>query len=139
MNYPVYTGMRSAGPQFLQWIAFVLVALALPLFVVAGWTLAGWALGAALFAVNRFSAMLLDRFARGKMEVTAVGITGIGFISRGWITFGILFAWAEFVSRPAAIAAAITFLVYFTADLLIRSLTHVAAGALRKPDLGDPA
>jgi hypothetical protein len=139
LNYPVYTGMRTAGPQFLQWIAFVLCALALPLFLVAGWTVAGWALGAVLFGMNRLSAVLLDRFARGKMEVTAVGITGMGFISRGWITFGILFAWAEFVSKPAAIAAAISFLVYFTIDLLIRSLAWVAGGATRKPDLGGPA
>jgi hypothetical protein len=139
LNYPVYTGMRSAGPQFLQWISFVLVLLALPLFALADWSLAGWALGAGLFAVNRASAVLLDRFARGKMEVTAVGITGMGFISRGWITFGILVAWAEFVSKPAAIAAAISFLVYFTIDLLIRSLAWVAGGATRKPDLGGPA
>jgi len=132
MSYPVYTGMRSAGPAFLQWSAFALVAAALPLFLVAGWPLAGWALGAALFAGNRLAAVLLDRFARGKMQVTAVGITGMGFISRGWITFGILFAWAEFVAKHAAVAAAVSFLVYFTIDMVVRSLAHVAAGTLRK-------
>ena len=133
MSYPVYTGMKSAGPSFIQWLGFVVCALALPLFLIAGWSLGGWALGAGLFAANRGSAIAIDRIARGKMQVTAVGISGMGFISRAWITFGLLFAFAHFFDKHVGIVAALSFLVYFTIDTLARTLTFVAARGHREP------
>jgi hypothetical protein len=139
MSYPVYHGTRLAGPRALQYVPFAACALALPLFAAAGWTLVGWAVGVVLFLANRASAILLDRLARGKMQVTAVGITGMGFISRAWITFGLLFAVAEFGSKTVAISAAISFLVYFTLDMLLRSILFVAAGSARKPELEESA
>jgi hypothetical protein len=132
VNYPVYTGMKSAGPAAVRWLGFIAAALLLPLFLVMGWSLGGYVLGLALFTVNRGAALLIDRLARGKMQVTAVGITGMGFISRGWITFGILFAYAQFVDKHVGVVAAVTFLIYFTIDTLARSLAHVAGGGLKK-------
>ena len=130
--YPVYTGMKSAGPRFLPWLGFAVALVALPVFALTGLSLHGWAVGVVLFAANRAVAVGIDRIARGKMQVTAVGITGMGFISRGWITFGILFAYAELVDRRAGVVGAISFLVYFTVDMLVRSLAHVAGGGIKK-------
>jgi hypothetical protein len=132
VNYPVYTGMKTKGPAIVGYLGFVAVAIALPVFLVAGWTLEGYLVGAVLFTANRLGAILTDRLARGKMQVTAVGITGMGFISRAWITFGLLFAYAEFVSRPAGLAGAISFLVYFTIDITARSLAQAAGGGPRR-------
>jgi hypothetical protein len=131
-EYPVYTGMKSAGPALLQWLGLVAAVVALPIFILGGFSLLGYVVGVLLFAANRAGAILLDRLARGKMQVTAVGITGMGFISRAWITFGLLFAFAEWGSKDAAVPAAISFLVYFTVDTMARSIAHVAAGGLKK-------
>ncbi len=128
MSYPVYTGMKRKGPAIVDWLGAIACVVALPLFLLASLSLGGYLLGVALFAANRLSAWAIDRVAQGKMQVTAVGISGMGFISRAWITFGILLAYAHFADRHVAVAAALSFLVYFTIDMLARSLAHVAAG-----------
>lgn len=127
VSYPVYTGVRLAGPRFIPWLGAVAAAVALPVFVLADWPLGGWALGAGLFAANRLSAVLLDRLARGKMQVTAVGIVGMGFIGRAWISFGLLFLFAQFVDRRIGVYGAVSFLVYFTVDMLARTLAQLVA------------
>jgi hypothetical protein len=130
-EYPVYTGMKTAGPALVQWLGFVVAAIALPVFLIGGLSLEGYAVGLVLFAANRLSAVLIDRLARGKMQVTAVGISGMGFMSRAWISFGLLIAYAELVSRNAAVVGAISFLVYFTVDMLARALSQVAGSGVR--------
>jgi hypothetical protein len=131
VNYPVYTGMKRRGPALVEHLGFIAMALGLPVFLLLGLGLHGYLVGAVLFAANRIAGILTDRLARGKMQVTAVGITGIGFLSRAWITFGLLFVYAEFVSRSAGVTGAVSFLAYFTVDIAARSLAHVAGGGLR--------
>ena len=127
MNTPVYSGARYAGPTALQYLPFAFCALALPIFIIGGFPLGGWLFGVVLFAVNFFGAKAIDWVARGKSQVTAVGVSGIGFISRAWLSFGALFLFAEFGDKDMAVAAAISFLVYFTVDLLVRSILHSMA------------
>jgi hypothetical protein len=131
VSYPVYTGMRTAGPAIVPWLGFVAAAIALPLFYLAGWSLAGWALGTALFAANKGAAIAIDHAARGKMQVTAVGMTGVGFMTRAWVTFGFLFVFASQVSKDVGIVGAVAFLVFFTVDMAARSLAHVAGGGIK--------
>ncbi len=127
MTSPVYRGARYAGPIALQYLPFLFCLLALPVFLIGGFPLGGWLFGVLLFAVNFFSARAIDWVARGKSQVTAVGVSGIGFISRAWLSFGALFLFAEFGDKEMAVAAAVTFLVYFTVDLLVRSILHSMA------------
>jgi hypothetical protein len=124
--------MKTAGPAFVRFLGFGACLLALPLFLAAGWTLGGWALGVALFAANFVAYQLADRLARGKGEVTAVGITGISLLSRAWITIGVLFLFAELVDKHAGLVAGVSFAVYFTVDFLVRSIGHVAGGGITK-------
>jgi hypothetical protein len=132
VSYPVYTGMRTAGPAIVPWLGFVAAAIALPIFVLAGWSLWGWLLGTALFVLNRVAAILTDRLARGKMLVTAVGITGVSFISRAWVTFGFLVLFAIRVDKHIGVVAAVLFLALFTVDMVARSVAHVAGGGARR-------
>jgi len=127
VNTPVYSGARYAGPTALQYLPFAFCALALPIFIIGGFPLGGWLFGVVLFAVNFFGAKAIDWVARGKSQVTAVGVSGIGFISRAWLSFGALFLFAEFGDKDMAVAAAISFLVYFTVDLLVRAILHSMA------------
>ncbi len=134
-DYPVYQGTRSAGPALLaRGAGFIVALLILPVFLLSDLSLGGWALGVAIFAVNWLSAIGIDRLARGKMQVTAVGITGIGLISRAWITFGGLFIFAKVVNEDVGVVAAIVFLVVFTADFLARAISHTVAQSVARSE-----
>jgi hypothetical protein len=133
VSTPVYSGARYAGPAALQFLPFVACLIALPVFLLGDFPLAGWAVGVGLFAVNFAGAKAIDWVARGKSQVTAVGVSGVGFLSRAWLSFGALFLIAEFGDRDVAVAAAITFLVYFTIDLLVRAILHSLARAESDP------
>jgi|tagenome__1003787_1003787.scaffolds.fasta_scaffold20284453_2 hypothetical protein len=133
-EYPVYRGMRTAGPVLLaRGAGFIVGALLLPIYALVGVSLAGWAVGMGLFAANWAAALGIDRFARGKMQVTAVGITGVGLVSRTWITFGALMVFAKMVDAHVGVVAAITFLIVFTVDFLARTISQTAARHLNRP------
>ncbi len=138
MTYPVYRGLRTAGPPVVQWLGFVAAPVVLAVVWAVGLPLSGFAWGLALFAANRLAAALTDRAARGKMEVTAVGITGVGFISRAWISVALLFVLTRLASEEVALTAAVTFLALFTTDILARSLAHLIARDTAAAS-GDPA
>ncbi|MGI9117156.1 MAG: hypothetical protein ACR2JV_05935 [Gaiellales bacterium] len=110
---------------WLRFAAIVPCLLALPVFLLAGWNVWAWALSAALLAVNIAVALGADLFARGRTQVMAVGIVGVSLISRAWLTFGALFVIAWTVDRQLGVAAAAAFLVYFTVDMVARSISHV--------------
>jgi hypothetical protein len=133
VSTPVYSGARYAGPTALQYLPFVACLVALPIFLIGGFPFGGWALGVGLFAVNFAGAKAIDWIARGKSQVTAVGVSGVGFLSRAWLSFGALFLIAQFGDRDIAVAAAVSFLAYFTIDLLVRSVLHALARAESDP------
>ena len=106
----------------------------LPFYLLAGFAFAGWAFGVGVFTVNWLAAIGIDRLARGKMQVTAVGITGLGLISRAWITFGGLFIFAKVVDEDIGVVGAIVFLIIFTADFLARAISQTAARSSSRAD-----
>lgn len=111
----------------LRFIAVVPCLIALPIFLVAGLDLAAWALSAGLLALNIGLAVMFDLVSRGRSQVTIVGFMGMSLLVRAWLTFGILFAIAWAGDRDLAIVAAAAFLVYFTFDMVGRSLAHVVS------------
>jgi hypothetical protein len=134
-DYPVYTGMKSAGPPILaRGAGFIAALVILPFYLMAGFAFAGWAFGVGVFTVNWLAAIGIDRLARGKMQVTAVGITGLGLISRAWITFGGLFIFAKVVDEDIGVVGAIVFLIMFTADFLARAISQTAARSSSRAD-----
>lgn len=116
---------RTRVAFWLRFAAIVPCLLALPVFLLAGWDLAAWALSAVLLVANMAVALGADLFARGRSQVMAVGIVGVSLISRAWLTFGALFVIAWTVDRELGVAAAAAFLVYFTVDMVARSVSHV--------------
>jgi len=138
-EYPVYKGMRSAGPPIVAHGAgFLAAVVVLPVYVLTGQPFGGFLLGVGLFTLNWLAALGLDRIARGKMQVTAVGITGLGLISRAWVTFGALFVFAKVVDSTVGVAGAIVFLVLFTVDFLARTISHTVARSDRAPTAPAP-
>ncbi len=94
------------------------VALALPVFAVAGWPLSGWGLAAVLWAAAQAFALLLARLPAGADNLAAAGMRGIGTTSRALLV-GIPLVVATVADERVGIAAAAVYAVAFTVELLV--------------------
>jgi hypothetical protein len=94
------------------------VALALPVFAVAGWPLSGWALAAVLWVGAQLFAFLLARLPDGADNLAAAGMRGIGTTSRALLV-GIPLVVATVTNEAVGIAAAVLYALAFTIELLV--------------------
>jgi hypothetical protein len=110
----------------VRYADMLILALALPVFLVAGFPMLGYAAAAAAWIVQRLLQRRLDRAARGSEDLRRVaGITAGSMIGRGWLTALTIFA-AGLKENDAGLAAAvlvvILFTAYFTVTLVMRPL-----------------
>ena len=88
------------------------VALALPVFVAAGWPLAGWVIGAVLWAASRLLALLLTRLKPGDGNLAAGGVVGFGMTFRAVAVMDVVVALAASDARLALAVVALYALAY---------------------------
>ncbi len=111
----------------LRYLDMVVLALALPVFLVAGFPMLGYAAAAAAWLLQRLVQVRLERAARDSQDLRRVaGITAGSMIGRGWLTALTIFA-AGLKENDAGLAAAvlvvILFTTYFTVTLVMRPPT----------------
>jgi peptidoglycan/LPS O-acetylase OafA/YrhL len=104
------------------------VALALPVFVVAGWPLEGWALAAVLWAAAQVFAFVLTRLSSDPDNLAAAGMRGIGTTSRGLLV-GIPLIVVTVSDESVGIAAAVVYALAFTVELAVGLVTYFAVDA----------
>jgi len=104
------------------------VALALPVFAVAGWRLSSWALGATLWLASQALALLLARLPLGMDNLAASAAAGIGTSFRGAAVMVVLIAVAASDARLALGAAAVYALAY-TLELGLSLATYFGSPA----------
>jgi hypothetical protein len=74
----VFSTPRPMPPRVLPVVAGgVVIALALPVFALAGWPLQGWALAAVLWVAAQGLGLLLTRLRLGADNLAASGLMGI--------------------------------------------------------------
>jgi len=99
----------------IRYLDLVLLAVALPIFVVAGLPMLGYAVGAAAWLVQRGIQIALYRKAAAAEDPrTVVGIAAGSMIGRGWLVALTIFA-AGLSDEDAGLAAAVLVIVLFTA------------------------
>jgi hypothetical protein len=103
----------------------VVLALALPVFVLAGLPLAGYAAAAGAWLVQRAIQVTLERRAKASDDPrTVVGLTAGSMIGRGWLVALTIFGVGVAVDREAGLSAAVLvivlFTVYFTVSMIVR-------------------
>jgi hypothetical protein len=105
----------------------VILAVALPIFLAAGWPLLGYAAGAAAWLVQRLIAQQLARRAAASDDPrTVVGLTAGSMIGRGWLValtiFGayLVAGSDDSVGLAAAVLVVVLFTAYFTVSLILR-------------------
>lgn len=99
------------------------VALALPVFAVAGWPLRGWALGAILWLGAQALGLLLSRFQLGADNLAASGVRGVGMMFRPVAVMVVVIAVAA--SDPeVGVAAGLLYALAYTLELGLSLLTY---------------
>jgi len=94
----------------------LVVAVALPVFLAAGWRLTGWAIAAVLWIGAQALGLLLARFRPGPDNLAASGVLAFGMMFRVLAVMVVLVAVASSNARVALAAAAVYALAY-TAEL----------------------
>jgi hypothetical protein len=106
-----------------------LIALALPVFAVAGWPLSGWALAAVLWTGALVFSLVLARLPGDAGNLAAASMRGIGTTSRALLV-GIPLVAVTVANESVGIAAAILYALAFTVELAV-GLTAYFGGEAR--------
>jgi hypothetical protein len=94
----------------------LVVGLALPVFLLAGWDLTGWALGGVLWVGLEAVEAVLTRLRGRTSNVAASAVLAFGLTFKAVVVLAVLFATA--VSHPhVALAAALVYVLAYTFEL----------------------
>jgi hypothetical protein len=107
-----------------------LVALALPIFLVAGFPLAGWVLAAVLWVAGQALGLLLARLQPGADNLAASGVVGIGRMVRV-IAVGVVLAIVASRDGETALAAALLFALAYTVELALSLTAYFTSEPVR--------
>ncbi len=105
-------------------IGLIVAVLTLPFVLLMGGPLNGWILGVVLWSANWWLQLLTGRLVADANPTTAVGLAGLSFISRAWLTAIILFVIALRYDEEIGLTAGVIFLVAFTCDLGGRTVLY---------------
>jgi hypothetical protein len=100
----------------------LVIALALPIYLVAGWPLKAWALAATLWAGSQAFAYLLVRL-RTQGNLVASGVAGFGMMFRAIAVMVVILAVAA--SDPhLGLAAALTYALAYSVELGVSLVSY---------------
>ncbi|MFN8224028.1 MAG: hypothetical protein U0R50_12370 [Gaiellales bacterium] len=106
----------------------LVVALALPVILVAGWPVRGWLLAATLWLAGQLFALLLARLPLGAGNLAAAGMRGIGTSFRALVV-GIPLVAVTVANESVGLAAALVYMLAFTLELAVSLLVYFGAEA----------
>jgi hypothetical protein len=101
----------------------LVIAVALPVFLAAGWPLAGWALGAVLWLAGQGLSLLLARWQPGPSNLAASGVVGISMMFRA-VAVGVVLIAVAASDPELAIAAALVYALAYTLELALSLLAY---------------
>ena len=120
----MFTTPRDVPGRLAPTIAgATVIALALPVFLVAGWPLSGWALAAVLWLAAEVFAVVLARLPGRPDNLAAASMRGIGTTSRALLV-GIPLVVATITNESVGIAAALVYAIAFTVELGVGLATY---------------
>jgi hypothetical protein len=129
---PAWTEPRSAPPTLLPAAAGAFViAVALPIFLLAGWRVTGWAIGAVLWFASELFGWVLTRLQSRTGNLAAAGVVAFGMLFRAVGVMAVVFAVAV-SDKWLGLAAALTYAAGYSAALglqLVAYYTGPRAGA----------
>ena len=117
------TSPRPAPQVLLPALAgSAVIALALPIFLVAGWALDGWLLAATLWIASQVFGYLLVRLRSGG-NLAASGVAAVGMLTRGIVVMGVIFVVA-LSDATLGLSAAVTYALAYTVELTLSLVSY---------------
>jgi hypothetical protein len=101
----------------------LVIVLALPLFLLAGWPLAGWAIAAVLWVGVQAIGLLLARIRPAPDNLAASGVLAFGMMGRLLAVLVVLVAVAA-SDGALAVAAALVYALAYTSELAVSVATY---------------
>jgi hypothetical protein len=106
------------------------LAIALPVFIAAGFPILGWVTGAGLYVAQRLVRAYANRRAeRAEDPRTTVGLLAGSMLARGWIVSGTILAVGLSTKSSVGLSAAVLFLATFTVAFTMALATGGPRGA----------
>jgi hypothetical protein len=106
------------------------VALALPVFLLAGWDLAGWALGAVLWIAAQALGLVLTRLRLGMDNLAGSSVVGLGMMFRPVAVMVVAVAVAA-SNAELGIAAALVYALAYSLELGVSLALYFGSPAQR--------
>jgi uncharacterized membrane protein YiaA len=129
MSAGLFSTPRAAPGRLVATVAAgAVIALALPIFLIAGWPLAGWALAAVLWLAALAFSLLLARLSGDPDNLAAASMRGIGTTSRAFLA-GIVLVAVTVSNEEVGASAAILYAVAFTVELVVGLATYFGGEA----------
>jgi hypothetical protein len=129
MNAGIFSTPRPVPSRLAPALAgSSVVALALPVFAVAGWPLSGWALAAVLWVAALAFSLLLARLPSDPGNLAAAGMRGIGTTSRGLLV-GVPLVAVTVSDEAVGISAAILYALAFSVELAVGLVSYFGGEA----------
>jgi hypothetical protein len=124
-SHALETTTPSTGMRIARNIDLIVLALALPLFIAAGWPLLGWGTATFAWVLQRvLRDFLAKRAAASDDPRSIVGYMAGSLIGRGWlcaiVIFVVGFTTKDAVGLSAAVLFVATFTFYLTVSLILR-------------------
>ena len=107
-----------------------MIAIALPIFLLAGWRVTGWALGAVLWVGSEALGWVLTRLRSRTGNLAAAGVAAFGMLFRAIAVMVVVFAVAV-SDKWLGLAAALTYAAGYSATFglsLVAYFTGAEAG-----------
>jgi hypothetical protein len=122
---PTFLGRPRAMPSMSMPIVAgsAVVALALPVFLVAGWPIKGWVLGAVLWAASMGLGLLLLRLRVGADSLGTSGAVAFGLVFRGIAVMIVAIAVAA-TNPSVGLAAALVYALAYTLELGVSVMAY---------------
>jgi len=93
----------------------IVVAAALPLFLIAGWPLAGWGIAAVLWVAAQLVGRVIRRMPLGVDNVPTSGVDAMGRMVRT-ITVGVVLVAVTVADQSVGLSAALVYAVAFSVE-----------------------
>ena len=93
----------------------IVVAAALPLFLIAGWPLAGWGIAAVLWVAAQLVGRVIRRMPLGVDNVPTSGVAAMGRMVRT-ITVGVVLVAVTVADQSVGLSAALVYAVAFSVE-----------------------
>jgi len=128
MRGAIFSTPRPEPNHLLPAVGGTLVILvALPVFLIGGWSLTGWALAFAIWLATHAIDLVLNR-SRGQTANVASGVQAFGLFFKSIGLLAVLLA-AAVSSRELAIGAIVTYALAYTFELGLSLVSYFGAAA----------